>query len=188
MGCSVILAPAPMRTTKHKRSPGLGTELCLRIWSQILLCLAFIMPASLLLCSTSCTRNCISAFIRKGRSPTERGLHVSGGKSFFFTWWSLWGLFSSLHNKHMAWSKDHSSQQKGFSWLLYVWLLLLWRARNCTLHNKALGQKKGCTHDTALTPTPFSPPTCFYRSQLCSHRKMLTSRSYWHRSEFKEAQ
>lgn len=34
------------------------------------------------------------------------------------------------------------------------------------------------THDTTLTPVPFSSPTCFYRSRLCSHRKMFTSWSY----------
>lgn len=70
---SLILAAALMRATKHKEfsSPGPGPELCLRVWSQRVSCLAFTMPAPLLLCSMSDTRSCGSAFIPKERSPRE---------------------------------------------------------------------------------------------------------------------
>lgn len=48
----MILAATLMRATKHKEfsSPGPGPELCLRVWSQRVSCLAFTMPAPLLLC------------------------------------------------------------------------------------------------------------------------------------------
>lgn len=44
-------------------------------------------------------------------------------KPFSFSRWVLWGLSSSLHSKHVAWS----NQQKD-SW--FLWLLLPWTARN----------------------------------------------------------
>lgn len=64
---SWILAAARRRITKHKTScsQGQGVELCLRVWRQLLSCLAFTMPTSPLSCSTPYTGNPGSAFIHE---------------------------------------------------------------------------------------------------------------------------
>lgn len=156
---SLILAAALMRATKHKESssPGPGPELCLRVWSQRVSCLAFTTPAassSFVVqapLALSDTRSCGSAFIPKERSPTEQDLCMPGGNLPL----SLAGVYEGYLPVCTANICPNPTiiqvNRKAPLDSYRPWLSLPWRARNCRAKNRV-------TQMTQLSPHPHPPP------------------------------